>query len=92
MKRYAAFLQDRKFLISDRVTYVDFMAYETFDFYRYLIPDVLLEFETLMAYHHRMRDLPELQSYFRSKTYKRWPIFGPTAVFGGKGPEPTGID
>ncbi|GFY55388.1 glutathione S-transferase Mu 1 [Trichonephila inaurata madagascariensis] len=88
LKLVADFLGSRKFLAGDYVTYVDFMAYDTIDFYRYLIPKVLDGFLTLKAYQERIESLPELQSYLKSSTYKRWPIFSPLAQFGGKGPEP----
>ncbi|KFM70752.1 Glutathione S-transferase Mu 1, partial [Stegodyphus mimosarum] len=88
LKLFAAFLGDRKFLAGDQVTYVDFMAYDTFDFYRLLIPGVYDDFPTLKSYQDRIEALPELQEYFQSSTYKRWPIFGPVAYFGGKGTEP----
>ncbi|XP_035208100.1 glutathione S-transferase Mu 1-like [Stegodyphus dumicola] len=88
LKLFAAFLGDRKFLVGDELTYVDFMAYDTFDFYRLLIPGVYDDFPTLKSYLDRIEALPELQEYFQSSTYKRWPIFRPVAYFGGKGPEP----
>lgn len=88
LKLFVNFLGDRKFLTGENVTYVDFMAYETFDFYRLLIPTVLNEFPSLKAYQDRIENLPELQGYLHSTVYKRWPIFGPVAHFGGKGSEP----
>ncbi|GFU57897.1 glutathione S-transferase Mu 1 [Nephila pilipes] len=88
LRLFVAFLGERNFLAGDNVTYVDFMAYETFDFYRLLIPSVLNGFPTLKAYQDRIENLPELLEYFHSSTYKRWPIFGPVAHFGGKGIEP----
>lgn len=91
LKLFEAFLGDRDFLAGDNVTYVDFMAYETFDFYRLLIPTVFTGFPSLKAYQDRIESLPELQEYLHSTTYKRWPIFGPVAHFGGKGKEPRRI-
>lgn len=88
LKLFSAFLGERDYLAGDSVTYVDFMAYDTFDFYRLLIPTVLNEFPNLKKYQERFENLPELQEYFQSSTYKRWPIFGPVAFFGGKGTEP----
>lgn len=88
LKLFSAFLGDRKYLAGDDITYVDFMAYDTFDFYRLLIPTVLNDFPNLKAYEDRIENLPELQNYLQSSTYKTWPIFGPVAYFGGKGTEP----
>ncbi|CAL1285169.1 unnamed protein product [Larinioides sclopetarius] len=88
LKFVANFLGNRKFLAGNSVTYVDFMAYDTIDFYRYLIPNVLADFPTLRDYQERVKSLPELQNYLKSPTYTRWPIFSPVASWGGKGPEP----
>ncbi|CAL1285170.1 unnamed protein product [Larinioides sclopetarius] len=88
LKFVANFLGNRKFLAGDSVTYVDFMAYDTIDFYRYLIPNVLADFPTLRDYQERVKSLPGLQNYLKSSTYSRWPIFSPRAHWGGKGPEP----
>ncbi|CAL1278888.1 unnamed protein product [Larinioides sclopetarius] len=88
LKLIADFLGDRKFLAGSSVTYADFMAYNAIYFYRYLIPSVLTDFQTLREYQERIQNLPELQSYLKSTAYKRWPIFSPAAQFGGKGQEP----
>ncbi|KAF8785293.1 glutathione S-transferase Mu 1-like [Argiope bruennichi] len=88
LKLVENFLGNRKYLAGDTLTYVDFMAYDTLDFYLYLIPNVLADFPALKDYHLRIRNLPELQGYLKSSTYTRWPIFSPVAQFGGKGPEP----
>ncbi|GIZ03482.1 glutathione S-transferase class-mu 26 kDa isozyme 51 [Caerostris extrusa] len=88
LKLVADFLADRKFLAGDTLTYVDFMAYDTIDFYRYLIPNLPDDFPTLKKYQDTIKNLPELQNYLKSSKYVRWPIFSPVASFGGKGPEP----
>ncbi|KAG8198424.1 hypothetical protein JTE90_021665 [Oedothorax gibbosus] len=88
LKLVSDFLGDRKFLAGDYITYVDFMAYEPLEFYQYLIPGVLNDFPNLKAYHDRIRQLPQLQAYFNSATYKRWPLYSFHATFGKDGPEP----
>ncbi|XP_042895702.1 glutathione S-transferase Mu 1 [Parasteatoda tepidariorum] len=84
LKFISAFLGNRKFLAGDYVTYVDFMAYETFDFNVLLSQNILDDFPALKAYHERIRNLPELEAYFNSTTYVRWPIVAPFAAWGGK--------
>ncbi|KAF8785295.1 glutathione S-transferase class-mu 26 kDa isozyme 47-like [Argiope bruennichi] len=88
LKFVADFLGNRKYLAGDSLTYVDFMAYDTLDYYLYLIPNVFADFPVLKEYHQRIRNLPELQAYLKSSQYQRWPFFSPEAQFGGKGPEP----
>ncbi|KAG8189862.1 hypothetical protein JTE90_023369 [Oedothorax gibbosus] len=88
LESFEKFLGDRMLLVGDGVTYIDFMLSETFDFYRYYVPDVCKDFPTLMAHQARIVGLPGIKEYLNSPTYKRWPIFKPTAKFGGSGPEP----
>ncbi|GIX89416.1 glutathione S-transferase Mu 1 [Caerostris extrusa] len=82
------FLGNRKYLAGDDVTYVDFMVFENLDFYRLFHPSIIDEFPTLKDYHSRIKNLPELQGYFNSSTYRRWPIFAPHFKFGGSGEPP----
>nr|XP_042911897.1 glutathione S-transferase Mu 1-like [Parasteatoda tepidariorum] len=86
LKLYAEFLGRRKFLVSDNITYVDFLAYEAFDFCVLFSKTVLDDFPNLKAYHERIGNLPELQEYFSSS--KRWPIVGKLAHWGGSGEMP----
>jgi len=88
LKLIEKFLGDRKFLVGDSLTYVDFLFSETYDFFRYFVPNVCKDFPTLKAHQGRILGLPELQGYLTSPTYVRWPVFGPIAKFGGGGEEP----
>ncbi|GIY57603.1 glutathione S-transferase Mu 1 [Caerostris darwini] len=88
LKLWEKFIGDHKFLTGDNLTYVDFIAYDVFDFYRLFHEGILSEFPILEDYQARIRSLPQLQEYLKSSTYKRWPIFGPIAKFGGAGDAP----
>ncbi|KAG8188982.1 hypothetical protein JTE90_010070 [Oedothorax gibbosus] len=88
LKLLSDFLGEKQFLVGDNVTYVDFMAYDVFDFHRLFMPSIFNEFSNLLAYQERMENLPELQKYFHSHTYRRWPFFAPFAKFGGSGEMP----
>lgn len=88
LKLLSDFLGDKKFLVGDNVTYVDFMAYDAFDFHRLFMPSIVNEYPNLLAYQDRIANLPELQTYFNSDTCRRWPIFAPFAKFGGTGEMP----
>ncbi|KAF8777980.1 glutathione S-transferase Mu 1-like [Argiope bruennichi] len=88
LKLWENFIGDQKYLTGDDITYVDFMAYDTFDFYRLFHAEALDEFPKLRAFQNRIKSLPELQEYLSSSTYKKWPIFGPMAKFGGGGDPP----
>ncbi|CAL1275170.1 unnamed protein product [Larinioides sclopetarius] len=84
------YLGDKKYLTGNSITYVDFMAYDVFDFYRLFHKEALADFPKIRAYQERMKSLPELQEYMSSTTYqnRRWPIFGATAKDCGGGEPP----
>ncbi|GIX82190.1 glutathione S-transferase class-mu 26 kDa isozyme 51 [Caerostris darwini] len=88
LKLWDRYLGGNKFLNGEDVTYVDFIANETIDFYRLLYGNILEDFPTLQVYQNRIKNLPELQDYLNSPSYKRWPLFHPMAKFGGGGKEP----
>ncbi|GFY41275.1 glutathione S-transferase [Trichonephila inaurata madagascariensis] len=76
------FLGERKYIAGDYITYVDFLAFETFDYYNYFHPNSFHDFPSLLAYKDRIQNLSGLQEYFTSSAYKVWPLFGPGAKFG----------
>ncbi|GIZ04207.1 glutathione S-transferase Mu 3 [Caerostris extrusa] len=87
-KMWEKFLGDRKYLAGDDITYVDFMVYENLDFYRLFHAKTFDNFPTLKSYHSRIKDLPGVQKYLNSSSFRQWPIFNPQAKFGGGGEEP----
>ncbi|KAF8777977.1 glutathione S-transferase-like [Argiope bruennichi] len=90
-REWERFVGNRKFIAGDDLSYVDFMVYENLDYYRLFHATILEDYPILKAYHSRVKNLPEMQEYLKSPNYKRWPIFGPTAKFGGGGKEPKHI-
>ncbi|KAG8200961.1 hypothetical protein JTE90_020597 [Oedothorax gibbosus] len=88
LKRFEAFLGDRKFFAGEHLTYVDLMAFEIIEYYRYMVNKVLDGFPVLREYRERMIELPGLKKYLESPEYRSWPLFAPHAQWGGKGPEP----
>ncbi|GIY29509.1 glutathione S-transferase Mu 1 [Caerostris extrusa] len=88
LKLWEEFLGDQKYLTGDSITYVDFMAYDVFDFYRIIHAESLDEFPGLQAFQERIKNIPEIQKHMNSATYKKWPIFAPNAVYAGSGEPP----
>ncbi|GFU01739.1 glutathione S-transferase Mu 1 [Trichonephila clavipes] len=82
------FLGDRKYIAGDEITYVDFQVYEILDFYRIFHPSTFESFPTLKAFHDRIRNIPEIKQYIDSPAFRKWPLFGPMAKFGGSGEPP----
>ncbi|CAL1275161.1 unnamed protein product [Larinioides sclopetarius] len=88
LQQWEKFLENRKFIVGDDITYVDFMVYEAFDLYRLYHEAILNDYPFLSAYFNRMKNLPGLQDYINSSIRKPWPIFTPKAKFGGRGDPP----
>ncbi|GFR10610.1 glutathione S-transferase Mu 1 [Trichonephila clavata] len=82
LKPWEEFIGNQEYLIGQDITYVDFIAFETFDYYRLLHADALVGFPNIRAYHHRMKNLPKLRDYMDT-TFKPWPICGVASNFGG---------
>ncbi|RWS25455.1 glutathione S-transferase Mu 1-like isoform X2 [Leptotrombidium deliense] len=78
------FLGDRKFILGDKLTYVDFLLYEVLDFHRLFEATSLNAYENLKSYLERFEALPAIEKYMKSGKFSRLPVFGPMASFGGK--------
>ncbi|GFY59209.1 glutathione S-transferase [Trichonephila inaurata madagascariensis] len=88
MKLWEKFVGNRKFLAGNNIAYVDFIAYETFYWFRLFHKDTFYGCPNLQIYQDRMKNLPELQDYLNSPRYKKWPIFTAVAKFGSSGESP----
>lgn len=79
------FLGDRRFLVGDQASHVDFLAYEALDQHRALWPDVC-GFEdqpSLLAYLQRIEALPGFREYRTSSMFVSWPVWSERASYGG---------
>ena len=65
-----------------KLTYVDFLAYETFDWIRLFSPTSLEKFDNLNRFMTRFKSLPPIHKYINSDEFKDWPLFGPMFKFG----------
>lgn len=85
LELFEKFLVPGKWLTGDKLSYVDFLAYEIFDWYRELVPnDSLKKHEKLSAYMKRFEELENLKDFLASDEYRKNAIFGPFAKFGNK--------
>ena len=71
--KLAAFLGNSQYFVGDRVTVADFHAWEMIDQHelmaaKYGFASPMAAFPAMAAFHQRMRDLPELASYFESSS------------------------
>lgn len=77
-------LQGKLWVLGERITYVDFLLYEGLDWNYELNSNAFQGFPVLMAYMKRFEQLPNIQQYFASDKYNKYPILGPTAKWGFK--------
>uniref|UniRef100_G3MSC2 glutathione transferase n=1 Tax=Amblyomma maculatum TaxID=34609 RepID=G3MSC2_AMBMU len=76
------FLADRKWVMGDRMTYVDFLLYEGLDWHREFRPEAVQRWPNIVRYLERFEELPNIKEYFASDKYKKWPILGPLRPWG----------
>ncbi|XP_070396693.1 glutathione S-transferase-like isoform X1 [Dermacentor albipictus] len=75
-------LQEKEWVIGDRVTYVDFLLYEALDWNYELNAAAFEGFPALTAYTKRFEELPNIDEYFGSDKYNKYPMLGPMFQWG----------
>nr|XP_048299428.1 glutathione S-transferase Mu 1 isoform X8 [Myodes glareolus] len=75
MKLYSEFLAKRPWFAGDKITYVDFLAYDILDQYRLLEPKCLDAFPNLKDFLARFEGLKKISAYMKSSRFLRIPIF-----------------
>src|SRR5699024_4203097 len=66
------FLEPGKWFTGEKMSYVDFLAYETLDWYRELVqPDCLKKHEKLSAFMKQFEALDKLRDYLASDSYRK---------------------
>ncbi|XP_052035425.1 glutathione S-transferase Mu 1 [Apodemus sylvaticus] len=79
MKLYSEFLGKRPWFAGDKVTYVDFLAYDILDQYRIFEPKCLDAFPNLKDFLARFEGLKKISAYMKSSRYISTPIFSKMA-------------
>lgn len=86
----SAFLGDRQWLAGEKLTYVDFLAYEWLDVNRLFAPGLLQGSDNLEKYMQRFESLPNVKRYMSSSKFMRWPVNNTKALWGSATVSPTG--
>lgn len=81
LKAYSEFLGDRSFFAGDRLTYVDFFAYEIFVSLVIFSKKSFAKFKNLMEYLDRISALSTLKAYLESEDFARLPFLTDEASF-----------
>jgi len=68
--------------LSNKITYVDFIAYELLDWLRQFSPQCLDKWQNLQQFMKRFESLPSISAYLKSNEFKSWPVLGPVCCWG----------
>ncbi|XP_041493903.1 glutathione S-transferase Mu 1-like [Microtus oregoni] len=79
MKLYSEFLGKRQWFAGDKITYVDFLAYDILDQYRLFEPKCLDAFPNLKDYMARFEALKKISAYMKTGRFLPTPIFSKMA-------------
>ncbi|KAM5202222.1 glutathione S-transferase Mu 1 isoform 1-T1 [Hipposideros larvatus] len=84
MKLISQFLGKRSWFAGDKLTYVDFLAYDILDMHRRFEPKCLDAFPNLKDFVARFEGLKKISAYMKSSRFLPSPLFGKMALWGNK--------
>lgn len=84
MKLYSQFLGTRLWFAGEKLTYVDFLAYDILDLHRIFEPNSLEAFPNLKEFMARVEGLKKISAYMKSSRFLPHPIYSKLAVWGSK--------
>ncbi|XP_075772129.1 glutathione S-transferase 2-like isoform X1 [Pelodiscus sinensis] len=84
LKLLSRFLGDRKWFAGEKLTYVDFLAYDVLDQHRMFEPKCLDQLKNLEDFLNRFEALEKIAAYMHSGRYMKTPIFWRTAQWCNK--------
>lgn len=77
------YFSDREFVLGKTITWVDFLAYESFEWYRQFAPEIFeQELKNLGKFQKRVEELEQVKEYHGSERFKPWPFFSHFVHFG----------
>ena len=78
------FLGDNEWLVGDKMTYVDFFAYEWLDVQKTFWPQVLDSTPNLKKLVEKIEAIPKVKEFMKSKDFMKWPINNNQAAWGSR--------
>lgn len=79
------FLEGKEYVLGSKISWVDFLVYESMEWFRQFAMDVFEtapELTSLNQFQKRIEALPQIKAYMESGRFKAWPIFAPIVNFG----------
>ncbi|XP_070601216.1 glutathione S-transferase Mu 1-like [Erythrolamprus reginae] len=71
LKLLSQFLGDRQWFIGRKLTYIDFIAYDTLDVHQMMDPKCMAQFPNLKDFLHRFEALERIAPYLKSTSFGR---------------------
>ncbi|XP_060629239.2 glutathione S-transferase Mu 4-like [Anolis sagrei] len=84
LKLFSQFLGDRSWFAENKITYIDFLAYDILDVHRIFQPNCLDQFKNLKDFLDRFEALDTISAYMKSDRFLRTPLFLRNATWGNK--------
>ncbi|KAL4701650.1 hypothetical protein H8959_015654 [Pygathrix nigripes] len=81
LKLYSQFLGKRPWFAGDKITFVDFLAYDVLDMKCIFEPSCLDAFPNLKDFISRFEGLKKISAYMKSSRFHRGLLFGTTATW-----------
>nr|XP_060629235.1 glutathione S-transferase Mu 1-like isoform X2 [Anolis sagrei ordinatus] len=82
LKRFSQFLGDRKWFLGNKITYVDFLAYDILDLHQMFQPKCLDQFKNLKDFLDHFEALEKISAYMKSSRFLRTPLYSRNATWG----------
>nr|1HNA_A Chain A, GLUTATHIONE S-TRANSFERASE [Homo sapiens]1HNB_A Chain A, GLUTATHIONE S-TRANSFERASE [Homo sapiens]1HNB_B Chain B, GLUTATHIONE S-TRANSFERASE [Homo sapiens]1HNC_A Chain A, GLUTATHIONE S-TRANSFERASE [Homo sapiens]1HNC_B Chain B, GLUTATHIONE S-TRANSFERASE [Homo sapiens]1HNC_C Chain C, GLUTATHIONE S-TRANSFERASE [Homo sapiens]1HNC_D Chain D, GLUTATHIONE S-TRANSFERASE [Homo sapiens] len=84
LKLYSQFLGKQPWFLGDKITFVDFIAYDVLERNQVFEPSCLDAFPNLKDFISRFEGLEKISAYMKSSRFLPRPVFTKMAVFGNK--------
>ncbi|XP_025236231.1 glutathione S-transferase Mu 2 isoform X1 [Theropithecus gelada] len=84
LKLYSQFLGKQPWFLGDKITFVDFIAYDVFERNQVFEPSCLDAFPNLKDFISRFEGLEKISAYMKSSRFLPRPVFTKMAVWGNK--------
>ncbi|XP_008059299.1 glutathione S-transferase Mu 1 isoform X6 [Carlito syrichta] len=84
MRLFSQFLGKRPWFAGDKITFVDFLAYDILDLHRIFEPKCLDAFPNLKDFVSRFEGLKKISVYMKSSHFLPTPLYTKVAIWGNK--------
>ncbi|XP_063480594.1 glutathione S-transferase Mu 4 isoform X2 [Symphalangus syndactylus] len=84
VQHFSQFLGKRPWFVGDKITFVDFLAYDVLDLHRIFEPKCLDAFPNLKDFISRFEGLEKISAYMKSSRFLPKPLYTRVAVWGNK--------